>query len=197
MLAFEPDAHRYTWNGRPVPGVTEAIRSALGDPFANIAPDVLERKRRLGVAAHVAWQLDDEGTLYEGSVHSAVMPLLEAWRAFRRELRSEIVLIEKRLYHDSLGYAGTLDRLLRINGDRAIVDGKTGLPGPLAALQTAAYAELVDSEFGSDGGEPIRRFSLQTLPSGRYKFEEHRSPADFRDFLACLAVHRLKERMAV
>lgn len=196
MLAFDASLHEYRWESRRVPGVTEVISAALGNPFANIPAQVLEHKRRLGEAAHLACHLDDMGELDEDSVHPEVWPRLQAWRAFRREFRCEILLSERPLYHPTHGYAGTLDRaVLRRHEWRAVVDLKTGLPGAAAALQTAAYAELVDAELGALPSR-TRRFALQALPNGRYRLTEHANPGDWRDFLACLTVYRLKERMS-
>lgn len=197
MLTFDAAEHRYFWHGKPVPGVTSIISSVLGNPFERVPTPVLEHKRALGVSTHFACHLDDAGMLDETSVHPEVRPRLDAWRAFRRELQCEVICSERQLYHASIGYAGQPDRLMRlvVAGDRAVVDLKTGLPGPYAALQTAAYGELVDSEFGAEE-RPLRRFSLQALPSGRYKFTEYTNPGDWRDFLSCLNVLRIRERIA-
>jgi hypothetical protein len=197
MLTFEHEAHAYRWNGHPVPGVTSIIGSAIGDRFAHIMPEVLERKRKIGTAVHAACDLDDRGCLDEATVHPVCLPYLEAWRAFRRESRCVVTLSEEKFYHPTFGYAGALDRYVDINGGKAIVDIKTGLPGPLAALQTAAYAELVIMNVTVDLADiRIRRFAMRVMPSGKYKVDEYTSPGDWRDFLACLAVHRLKERIA-
>lgn len=194
MLELDREAHRYRWNGAAVPGVTEVIAAALGNPFADVRPAVLERKRQIGEAAHLACDMDDRGVLDDSTVARPVQPYLEAWRAFRRELRFELLISERPLYHLVHGYAGTPDRVIQIGDERAVVDIKTGLPGPQAALQTAAYADLIASHLGRE--RPLRRFALRALPSGRYKFDEHTHPGDWRDFLACLAVYRLKERIA-
>lgn len=196
MLTFDAETHRYAWDGQPVPGVTQVIRSAVGDPFARIARDVLERKRQIGHAAHKAAELDAAGMLNEATVHPAVLPYLSAWRAFRRETGFEVVASEEKLYHTVLGYAGQLDfwGTFPARPGAAVVDLKTGLPGPMAAMQTAAYLEMVLFHYAGLEGEQ-RRFALRALPTGRYKLEEYTNPGDWRDFLACLAVHRLKERI--
>jgi hypothetical protein len=194
MLAFDPVGHEYRWKGATVPGVTSIIGAALGNPFAHIPPAVLEHKRRIGEATHLACHLDDLDDLDEGSVHPEVRPRLDAWRAFRYESGCDVLVSERRLYHPAHGFAGTPDRYVLINGARAVVDIKTGLPGPQAALQTAAYAQLIDAEFGAED-TPLRRFALRALPTGRYKFDEYTSLGDWRDFLACLTVYRLKERI--
>lgn len=197
MLAFDEPTHRYTWNGQPVPGVTEVIRSALGDPFANFDSETLTRKRQIGIAAHRAVELDDAGKLNQDSVHPAVLPYLEAWRAFRRESKFQPLMSETKEYSGQYGYAGTFDALGLLRDDLAVVDFKTGLPGPMAALQTAAYAPLIPDSIAVAYPPPvrIRRFALRALPTGRYKFDEYTNPADWRDFLACLAVYRLKKRI--
>ena len=66
---------------------------------------------------------------------------------------------------------------------------------PAAALQTAAYAALIDEEYGAEDA-PMRRFALHALPSGKYRLHEFTNAGDWREFLAALVVMRLKERIA-
>lgn len=196
MLEFDEPSHTYRWNGKIVPGVTQVIRAALGDPFSGVPPDVLERKRAIGSAAHKACELDSQGRLDEATVHPAVLPYLRAWRAFVSETAFWPTWREEKVYNAAHGYAGQLDFLggCAANNTSMLVDMKTGLPGPLAALQTSAYAEAACSERPS---MPMpRRFSLQVLTTGRYKLVEYSNPGDFADFLACLRIYRLKERIA-
>jgi hypothetical protein len=196
MLTFDAERHEYFWCGSRVPGVTQVIRAALGDPFQGIPSHVLERKRAIGVAAHRACELDSQGRLDDATVHPAVLPYLEAWRAFVREKDATVVANHRKAYSITYGYAGELDFIVTWwIGDRdgggpvfALVDFKTGIPGEMARIQTAGYAAL--------NPEPCSRYSLQGLPNGRYKLEPYDSPGDFPDFLACLRVFRLKERLA-
>src|SRR5271170_6005235 len=109
MLEFDAATHRYTWDDKPVPGVTQVIRSALGDPFVGVPSHVLEHKRQIGVAAHKACELDALGKLDESTVHPAVLPYLEAWRAFVREAGFRIDETERRIHSELFGYAGQLD----------------------------------------------------------------------------------------
>lgn len=187
MLDFNAERHEYRWNGAIVPSVTQVIRAALGDPFGRIPADVLERKRKIGQAAHRACELDSRGDLDEATVHPAVLPYLQAWQAFVRESGFVVVFAELPFRHDTYGYAGTPDFVGDLNGNRVVCDVKTGLSGPQAALQTAAYSALVCAQ---------RRFALRALPDGRYKLVEFSSPGDWPDFLACLRCVRLRERIA-
>lgn len=186
MLTFDEAGHRYFWNGQPVPGVTTIIREACGNPFAGIPEHVLERKRLLGLAAHRACELDALGKLDDGSVHPEVMPYLKAWRAFVQESGFEVEATEQKTYCEPCGYAGRIDFVGDLLGVLTVIDFKTGLPGPLAAIQTAAYGNAIGAK---------RRFALQGLPNGRYKFPEYTAPGDFADFLAALRVFRLRERI--
>lgn len=203
MLTFDPVEHRYAWKGARVPSVTQIIASALGDPFANVPEHVLAHKRAIGQAAHLACHLDDAGELDDESVHEEVRPYLEAWRAFRREFPARVFVSEQPFYTVAHGYAGTPDRAVLIEPPYAaawiaVVDLKTGLPGAAAALQTAAYQHLVAQCCPEIvGAKHMRRFALQALSNGRYRLLEYAAPSDWRDFLACLAVYRLKERIAI
>lgn len=196
MLEFDPIEHRYTWEGRAVPSVTWILRSALGNPFERVAAELLEFARQRGIAVHRACELDDAGRLDEASVDPRILPYVEAWRVFRQQFLFEVLFAERPLYHRANRYAGTPDCVVRFpDGRRGVVDRKTGFPGPLAALQTAGYVNLCHAEFGMDADQ-MRRFALRMLPTGRYRLEEYTAPGDLRDFLACLAVYRLKERFA-
>lgn len=195
MLEFEPVAHEYRWQSRPVPSVTTIIRGALGDPFERVAAPILERARQRGNAVHKACELDDAGTLDEATVDPQIAAYVEAWRAFRREFKFRVLFSERPLYSEQYGYAGTPDVVAELDdGSTLVIDRKTGLPGPAAALQTAAYAEFIEQELKRCTNPA--RFALRMLPSGKYRFDEYSNRSDWRDFLACLAVHRLKERIA-
>jgi hypothetical protein len=201
-VAFDPVRHEYTVDGRVVRHVTGVLRSALGDPFARVPMHVLERKRQIGQAAHRAIELDDAGDLDELSVHPEVTPYLEAWRDFRRQFPFVVILSEQWLYSPVLDLATTPDRVVTLrdpDGDAsdaaavAVVEFKSGLPGPLAGLQTAAQALVFEH---CSGITPRRRFAMQAKPDGKYRLTEYTSPGDFRDFLSCLNIVRLKERLA-
>lgn len=198
MLTFDPAEHRYTWNGGRVPSVTQIIASALGNPFAAVPPAVLERKRQIGQAAHRACELDDAGQLDEATVHPDVAPYLSAWRKFRKAWPFRVLASERVMYDDVCGYAGQTDVIAeRDDGVLIVIDIKTGLPKAQAALQTAAYANLVLRERtkGEDQTLP-QRYALHATKDGTYHLVPYVRPGDWRDFLACLAVHRIKERIA-
>ena len=185
MLEFDEPTHVYRWNGAIVPSVTQIIRAALGNPFEFVSEAVLDHKRKIGVAAHKAVELDSQGVLDDETVHPLVMPYLVAWRQFREQWPCEILDSEAKMYSGTYGFAGTPDLFAKLHdGSYCVIDLKTGLPGPQAAIQTAAYANFV---------EATRRFALQARNDGKYRLTEYTNPSDWPDFLACLRIFRLKE----
>ena len=186
MLTFDEVAHRYTWNGRVVPGVTTILKP-LQD-FSGIPPAVLSAKADLGTRVHLATELDDAGTLDEASITDDVRPYLEAWRQFKRVNDPLVVMAEQRVYHPVLGYAGTLDRVLFIRDEEWLVDLKTSAAVPVSAgPQTAAYAHAL--------GQPeIKRAALLLRPDGAYLFSPLANPSDWAAFQSCLVIHRFKEQ---
>lgn len=192
MLTFDAVNHAYAWDGKPVSSVTQVIAAALGDPFAG--RDV-EYARQRGKAIHKACELDSVGCLDEYSVAPEIVPYVDAWRDFRRTFQPKIIASEMPLYSGQQGIAGTPDFVFchaYKNDYFGVTDVKSGLVGLRARLQTAGYAKLVEEHFNL---RPMscKRFALQLKPSGKFEFiEHHNGAADWRDFLACLNVSRLK-----
>lgn len=189
-LVFYEDGHRYNLDGRAVPSVTDVIRdNRLGGDFSHVAPDVLDRARQLGSAVHVALHYHDEGTLDEATVDPAVAPFLTAWRRFRAERQVAVVEMERRFADSMRRFAGTLDRILVVDGRRVVADIKTGAVDG-ADYQTAAYAHLA--------GEPlsVRRWAVQLHPERPVPYTVHpyRNLADWRIFRAALELTHERAR---
>lgn len=193
---FEAD-HRYTFRGEPVLNVTTINREhKISADWRQVPPELLERKRQIGKAAHAAAHYYDEGDLVDGSVDPLVQPYLDGWIRFRAETDFEPLLLETALVHPLLRVAGTLDRFgicwkLHRTGRPSIVDLKTGDPDDAGAgPQTAAYeqnvrAVLTPQELGISVAEwnaPWTRYSVQLLPNGRYKLCTYTNPRDLHRF---------------
>ncbi len=196
MLTFDPAAHVYTWKGARVPSVTEIIGAALGDAFGAAPEGVLEYAKARGRAVHRACELDSRGELDEATVAPEIAPYLEAWRAFRRNYPFNVVASERPLYHQALGFAGTPDVICESPAWWAVIDIKSGLGGLRAQLQTAAYLEMAREHYKAVDGKPARRFVLRLQANGRPALVECKRAGDWRDFLSCLNVYRLRQQEA-
>lgn len=198
VFTFDEAAHEYRLDGKRLPSVTQILRPLAPD-FSAIPPAILERKRALGTAVHLACELDDLGELDESSLDEEVAGYLAGWRKFKADQCVTVLLNEKRLYHPRLGYAGTLDRFLRTDRDPWLIDLKTAIdPAPVYGPQLAAYQELLtanadDLEHPVLCRGPMRRASLHLDGEGRYRLHEFRNPNDWPAFMACLTLSQWKE----
>lgn len=195
MLTFDPAAHQYFWNGQPVINVTRVLDQVAG--FDRVDPEVLAYAQALGTAVHTACELHDKRDLVEESVAPVVLPYLAAYRKFLVECKPQWDAIEKRVFHKTHQYAGTLDRRGQLCGTRAILDIKSGIEHPAVALQDSAYLEADRSEAG-ESTRGWKRFALYLKDDGHYKLrevdQETTHHADFRDFLCALGTYRWKQR---
>lgn len=196
-LCFDPIAHRYTIGDRVLPSVTQITGTIAS--LAGIPPAILEAKRDLGTAVHLATQFFDEDDLDRDALPAEVLPYLDAYIRFRDETGFAPTQIEQRVHHVAFGYAGTLDRIgyfsklkgLGIgSGKMCLIDLKaTYRIAPVYGVQTALYAAAAH-----DTPRDLRRFALQLRPNGAYTLREFADPADLSVGLAALTLMNWKER---
>lgn len=186
MLSFDEASHTYRFSGRVVPGVTSVLKP-LQD-FSGIPPAVLAAKADLGRRVHFACQLHDEDDLDESSVQEDVAPYLAAYRRFLLESGAVILENERKVFERSLMYAGTIDRVLRINQEVMLVDLKTSISTPLSAgPQTAAYKRALNDV------RVTSRAALRLKPDGSYRLDALNDANDFSVFIACLTLRNFLE----
>jgi hypothetical protein len=183
-LLFDAPTHRYTWNGVRIPSVTQCLEPLFD--WSKVPRDMLERKRRIGIAVHAAIHLEITGGVDERTIAPAVKPYFQGWRRFCSECRFEPVLTEFQIYNDEVRgpdglprpYAGTLDDWGFLQGYPSLIDWKTSLILNYQAVgsQTAAYLKgLVRIGIGSLSD---RRYALKLGADGRYKLEPYRNLED-------------------
>lgn len=174
-LIFKPDTHQYFKDGVELPGVT-TILSDLGF----IEKDFFtEYGRTRGKFVHLACELDDRNELDEDACDSALLPYLKAWRSFKRDTGIKIESIEKPVASSIYNFAGTLDRLVTLNGSCCILDIKSGAVSPWTGLQLAAY-EIAENK-------RLKRFAVQLMETEKYKLHPYTDPQDRQIFLAAVA----------
>lgn len=181
---FQAGGHLYFNDSRPIPSVSRILRPLTQAVYGAIDPAVLQRAADFGTAVHSCTELLDEDDLDEGSVAPEWRPYLDAYRAWKRDMRPEIDAIELRLA--CAKYAGTLDRLCRIDGDHWVVDLKTTSEiHPHVGVQLAAYEALASAKFGHS----YRRAAVQLRADGTYRFKEFKKHSDETCFSALLGIY--------
>lgn len=207
MLTFDEAAHQYFWEGRPVPNVTRIIGHLSN--YSHIPEAVLERARQEGVAVHLMAELHfagklDLAALYSDPAQAWLVPHYEALLKFIDESGFECWAAEKKMYHTTLGYAGTPDligiatKLRDIRGPSNFDIKRSFLGGPAIGLQTAGYTRIwndTDAKKAKDLRIPYsNRFALQLRKDGTYRIQRYEDADDFVAFLACLQQHQWRER---
>lgn len=153
---------------------------------------------KLGSAVHQLAELASRDKQYIATDEER--PYIEAYRRFLDDYKPKLVSVEKGVIHLKLGYGGTYDLLLRLDGELWLVDLKTS-KGTYAetALQLAAYGH---AEFIGLPEDPkpypmphVDRYAVLHLrpdayPEG-YRLIEYRvGEPEWQAFRAALALSR-------
>jgi len=179
-LNFCPEKHTYTLGDREIPSVTQILK-ALG-----LIDDrhFTEEARLRGQAVHSAIHYWVEDDLDESTLDPKIVPYVDAFREWASLVGLEVFQAEMRVHHLGLGYAGTLDLFGKVQGERSIIEVKTGSMPPWGYLQVAAYALCFD-------GVLPQRFVLQLKGNGRHKLTPCPRPADLHEWMSCMSVYGL------
>lgn len=199
-LNFAPETHTYTLDGLEIPSVTAVLKAnGLSGDFSRVSPAVLEHARARGTAVHAAAHYLDEGDLNESSLDADVTPYLDAWQAFKAERHVELLALELRIACPVYRFAGTIDRIARVQGIRGqiILDIKTSTPYG-AAYQTAAYAILAAHlKPLITPATVLDRWAVELHPERRvpYTVHQYRDRRDREVFLAALTLTHERARL--
>jgi hypothetical protein len=193
-LEFDEASHTYTLGERRLPSVTQVLKPLID--YAGIPEAILNKAAERGNYVHKCCELYLLGTLDESGIDEECAPYFQGFKKFMDETGFEPELIEQRLYHAKLMYAGTVDLggVLppigrRRKPHRAMIDIKTTFKlmksvGPQTAAYANAWASQNPKELHFD-----ERYALQLKKDGSYKLEPMKSPSDTNTFLSCLNIH--------
>lgn len=206
-LKFFDEGHRYELDGVELPSVSEISRFASREVYGNdISKYVLDKACERGTAVHKAMEELDKTGKCEISPEYA--EYLNAYVKFRKDFNiKEYTYIEKPLADEEMGYAGTFDRVYKIDedfakavkkhcktdiseliGQYAIIDLKTSstVKKQLAQIQLPAYSNLLcqNSLVTCVGFLGI----LHLKKDGKYKLTQYVD--DLNLFNACLFLHK-------
>ena len=192
-LEYDAVGHRYSVGGVEIPSVTRVISDVLMGEKQWADEAAMWR----GSVVHKVCELDDRGTLDEGSIDPAAAGYVDAWRKAKGELGFEFEEIEQPHFSEKHRFAGRLDRkIIEWRGllvGRCVLDLKSmkrpsSMP-PQVAIQLAAYCILTDC-YG--------RVAVRLTPDGRYQLTIYPVAELQRDkniFLASLTVAKCSPTM--
>lgn len=208
-VSCDPATHVYRDGaGRELPGVTTIIGSVIRKQAleiwrGNVGNEAADARRdaaaKRGSLVHLLAEMHT-GQVPEIPIGSEPDALaVAAFEVWYETWVEELLASEWSVVNERYGYAGTLDYLVVLRGDRypTLVDLKTSRSlWPEMRYQTAAYREAVLPEVRTHFGATRCRRGVLHIPQGasEARFVEHTDhTADFQGFLSCLYLfHDLK-----
>jgi len=190
-LFYDSDRDNYHTKSVGIDFLTKGIKGA----YRNTSTSAIN----IGTVTHswvegaIRWKLEG-GDPPPMPPQKEAQKAIEAFRAWVSENEVEWHSAERKLYHRTHKYAGTVDAVATINGEHCVIDWKTSKAiYPEYYLQVAAYAKAIENMDGVDVDSAyILRCDKKTG-----KFECVRSENFELDFDAFLAAQRLRRRLKV
>ena len=195
MLEFEPINHVYTLDGIQIPSVSEILRFASKELYANTSVQAMEIAADRGTRVHAATEaLDRNGT---ADVDPDIEPYVRAYAKFLRDNKVDWLYTEAPIYGVTRDYAGTIDRFGFLNGETVLLDIKTtktitARHKKLYAAQLTAYSNgCVDKDtyILNNRMAPIKRLVILQLKSNE-GYELHMVEPEEDIWYGCLALHK-------
>lgn len=141
MIEFQESNHEYTLEGIHIPSMSELLLPISSDY------DIPEMYAERGTAVHSLTEAYDNGTYFPELAEGDLMAYMMAYESFHEENDVEVESIEKILFNPKLLYAGRMDRLWTINGERHLTDIKTGGKYRQHVAQLCGYALCNEGQF--------------------------------------------------
>ncbi len=200
-FSFDPLLHAYMVGSVQVPSVTQVLEDVgLKSKYENVPAWVLERKRQIGEATHLATEYLDAGELDWDSLDVQIVPYVIAYERFLDKTAFQVQLAEYRTVAEfgGLRFGMTLDRegFWRNPPEGwepempTILDIKTASnQEPWWQIQTAGYA------IGrSNGVIHHQRGVLWLKKNGAYELQRHTDKNDVDVFMSALRLCHWKRK---
>lgn len=132
-LYFDERYHEYYYKGEKVPCVSDILTVVDAVAMKSIPQKYIDAAGERGTAIHEAterWEYGDydimrtlDELVEDGDIDT--INYVIAYQAFRQKHDSVPLAIEEKVYSEKYGVAGTIDRVMRIDGEMAITDIKS------------------------------------------------------------------------
>jgi hypothetical protein len=182
MINLDEATHTYSdENGKVYPSVTQIL---VAENFVD-SSWFTEWSRDKGSLVHLICHLDDINDLDESTIDPVLQPYLDAYRSFKRNSGFIVESSEVPLASEAYQFAGTPDKIGKLNGSPTIIDIKSGAVEPWVGLQLSFYEILTN--------HPHKRFALQLTPESNYKLTPFAGRQDRNLCLSILSIYFWKK----
>jgi hypothetical protein len=189
-LTLDHATHTYWLDKKKFDSVTKILAYVgLSRNYDGISSFYAQR----GTAVHKAVELVDKGTLDDATLDPRIAPYVRGYRKFVRESGYKPDSWEVPLYHDGLGFAGTIDKVGTLSGRFGILDIKTSRSlDPAVEPQLCAYTVLWNEHYPERPAE--FKYALQLKDDGGYSLATKYSERSVDLWLSIMDVYRWKQR---
>lgn len=190
---FDAKEHRYFYGELEIPGVTNLLRESRLSDYSGVPIDRLEYKRTLGLAVDYACDLLDQDNLDESTLHTDIIPYVNAYKKFKEVERFEPDVEKSQvplgsriwLFGGKCDVIGTF--VDRFDNKPCLVDRKCLYTMyESTGAQLAAYEILIQENFKIN---VVKKFGLCLKKTGNYDPVDYGHPIYRQDFLAALHLH--------
>ena len=181
-LYFEEEGHKYYLIDREgvikhtLPSVSQILQTCLVSFY--VKKELLAIAAARGTAVHRATEEWDKFGTESGLLQ------LKGWKKFLDEYSVKINSVESCYFHKEYLYAGTIDRLVEIDGEHHIIVIKSGVKADWHAVQLSGYNHML--------GLKYKRGCVYLDKEGGYKFIKYERDEDHDAFIAALMIARWK-----
>ena len=166
-LKFDEIKHEYSIeDGVKIPSVTQILQGISIINTTYFTPgSAANGKRR-----HKILEDFDKDKLDWSCILKDDMNYISAWQSFLEDAELEIMHIEKKVFHDSFFYAGTIDRIVKDKDSNIIVlDIKTGVKQKWHQLQLEAYLQAYNNLIEEGEKKAVKIWGVYLNKNGTYK----------------------------
>lgn len=173
-LIFNEENHTYKYCNCIIPSVTEILSILSDEIYGKLDINTIKKASEKGSKVHYQTEMYDLYKLLEYDEETE--GYMKAYLKFLEDYKPEVLMVEQKVYHRKMLYAGTLDRLYRINGVNVLVDIKTTSRTyeKLVMLQNTAYAMCVDLLFPQYKVDDLAILHLKNDGTYEFKFVPRR-----------------------
>lgn len=184
--AFLYEGHSYhTPDGTELLSVTQVCKAGLGLYIHKRSGPAAQK----GTLVHQTLELYDKNDLVMETLDPILVKYLEQYKLALEENKITVIQNETRRYHPELLFAGTIDKIVKINGEYALIDIKTGKHEAWHMIQLGAYGKLLESEVD------IKKYYCLYLTEDSHELVEVDGKEGFSYFLALYASTKIRIKL--
>ena len=191
-LSFEESTHTYKLDGVEIPSVTTIMKPLSQSLYKTVDEAVLNKAAERGTIIHNA--IENFIKFGFSDCPHEYITYFHAFLQWCKDYSVEIIQSEFKTYHKLMKYAGTIDLICKIGGEKFIVDYKTSasVNRMLTGVQTEAYAKA----FESHGMKIDKKAILHLTKYGKYDFIEynHNDYESWNVFVALMTIRNHIEK---